>query len=305
MDRERHHVLQRPGAGVEPRHGRHRRDDGQDLLDRPDELPPAAAGAGEHERDGRHQGDHQHERPGRLQQPRGRQRPAVGAGNEFPDAEPQSVAYSDSHPDADAHSDPDANTNPHAHAHAQSHTDPGTTPTPSVALSASADSYVRDGSYAGQNFGGATPLLVKGAISGGGYVRSAYLQFDLSGVTDPINSAVLQLTASEQVGSAEASIPIAVYAVSDTGWTETGITYATAPAAGQALASGSVAGTNPQVYTFDLTSYLQQEQALGHTVVSFAIQGTTFTSGMAQFDSREGASGPQLLLATTTPTPTP
>ena len=77
---------------------------------------------------------------------------------------------------------------------------PAPTTTSTVTLATTADAYVRDGTYAGQNFGTAGQLLVKNAVSGGGYVRTAYLKFDLTG-TGPITSAVLRLYGSELAGA--------------------------------------------------------------------------------------------------------
>src|SRR5687767_8015442 len=58
-------------------------------------------------------------------------------------------------------------------------------------LSAAADSYVRDGSFAGSNFGGATELIVK--RSGTDFNRETLLRFDLSGVAAGVTSAKLRV----------------------------------------------------------------------------------------------------------------
>ena len=93
---------------------------------------------------------------------------------------------------------------------------PHPTPTPtgtSQTLLPTDDAYVRDGSYATSNFGNATQLLVKSATPGGGYVRVAYLHFDITGSL-PITSAVLHLYGAEQAGaSIEPSVNLAAYPV--------------------------------------------------------------------------------------------
>ena len=175
-----------------------------------------------------------------------------------------------------------------------------------ISLVPSADAYVRDGSFAGTNFGSATQLLVKNAVSGGGYVRTAYLKFNLAGLA-PASSAVLQLYGNEVAGATEPSIAVAVYPVASSNWSESSITFANAPVVGSTpLASVNVTGTTEKLYTFDLTSYIKQQQALGNTTVTIALRGTLFTGGMVTFDSRESAThGPQLVLNSSTPIPTP
>jgi hypothetical protein len=50
-----------------------------------------------------------------------------------------------------------------------------------VTLAAPADTYVQNGTYAGQNFGQAATVQVKN-INSPGYDRRAYVRFDLTGV---------------------------------------------------------------------------------------------------------------------------
>src|SRR3954470_2207441 len=56
---------------------------------------------------------------------------------------------------------------------------------------AAADSYVRDGSYAGSNFGTATELDVK--VSGTDFNRETLLRFDISSAGSTVTSAKLRL----------------------------------------------------------------------------------------------------------------
>jgi hypothetical protein len=167
-----------------------------------------------------------------------------------------------------------------------------------------ADAYVRDGSYASQNYGSSTQLLVKDATPGGGYVRTSYLQFNLAGVST-VTSAFLQLYGAEQAGSSESSITIGAYPVAGSAWSEGTITDANAPAVGTtAITTVSVAGTTTQEYIFDLTSYIQQQLLLGKTSITIALQGTAYTNGTVVFNSREAATlGPQLFIGVPAPTP--
>ena len=132
-----------------------------------------------------------------------------------------------------------------------------------ASLSAAADAYVRDGSYASQNFGSDTQLVVKDAVGGGGFLRTSYLKFDLTGVS-AVNAAFLQLYGAEKAGSPEPSISVGVYPVAGSTWSENAITSTNAPAISSTpIATVTVTGTTAQQYTLDLTSYIQQQLALG------------------------------------------
>jgi len=168
----------------------------------------------------------------------------------------------------------------------------------------------RTGSYSNTNYGSATTLLVKDAISGDGYVRTAYLKFSLSGVA-PMTGATLQLYGSEVAGAPEPSITVGVYPVANSNWSQSTITGANAPAIGTSpLATATISGTTPRTYSFNLSTYLEQQQAAGAAYVTVAIRGTIYTNGMVSFNSSQAAANaPQLLLNTatssSTPTPTP
>ena len=178
---------------------------------------------------------------------------------------------------------------------------PTPTPTPtstSASLPPIADAYVRDGTFANTNFSSSSALLLaKDAISGGGFVRNAYLTFNLQGVA-PITTAVLQLFGDETSGSPEPAITLAAYPVANTSWTQNTITFNNAPAVGStAINTVVITGTTPQIYALNLTSYLQQQQALGNTLVSVALEGVQFTTGGTQFNSTlAGAGQPALLI---------
>jgi hypothetical protein len=182
---------------------------------------------------------------------------------------------------------------------------PSVDPT-TVALAPIAAAYARDGAYANESFGTSNVLDAKDAISGGGFVRVTYLAFNLQGVA-PITSAVLQLYGSETSGSPEPSITLADYPVANAVWDQNTITFANAPAVeATPINSLTVTGTTAQFYTLDLTSYLQQQQALGYTRVSVALEGVQYTDGGTQFNSTQAATNqPVLLINNSTGTPTP
>ncbi|MGN6643167.1 MAG: CBM96 family carbohydrate-binding protein, partial [Verrucomicrobiota bacterium] len=88
-----------------------------------------------------------------------------------------------------------------------------------------ADAFVRDGAYAQTNFGTASILELKtGAV---GTKRDVYLKFDLNGVWK-IESATLRFFAALAVRKPTA-LSTTAYGVTDTNWTETGITWNNRP----------------------------------------------------------------------------
>jgi uncharacterized repeat protein (TIGR03803 family) len=165
----------------------------------------------------------------------------------------------------------------------------------SVTLGATADAYVRNGSYANTNFGSATQLLIKQAVSPDD--RVAYLTFNLKGVAaSSLKQATLRLFGALQTGS-NPNLKINVLAVAQTGWSESTITFKNAPATGAVLGSAVVPNSTSQWYTFNLTSYLQKQLAAGKTSVSLAIVGTVDSTQIVAFNSRHASSNaPQLVV---------
>ncbi|MFC1438659.1 polysaccharide lyase family 8 super-sandwich domain-containing protein [Streptacidiphilus sp. N1-10] len=160
-------------------------------------------------------------------------------------------------------------------------------------LAAVADAYVRDGSYAATNYGTATTLVAKNTgTTGGGYSRAAYLAFDTSALAGAtVTSAVLQVYGfvSDSGGT---QTTLDAYAVGDTGWTETGLTWNNRPALGDLLASAAVTGTKAWL-SFDVTSQLAAPGRIGLALWQSA-------AGLAVvLNSRESSAyQPQLVVTT-------
>lgn len=166
----------------------------------------------------------------------------------------------------------------------------------STPLAPLADAYIRDGTYAGTNFGQATQLVVKNG--GVGYDRVIYLTFDLSSLST-VNSAQLRLYGSIS-STNNTNLALAAFAVSNATWKETGITWNNAPATGTSpLSTATVLDNTPRWYTFDLTSYVQQLRAAHSNRITIAIKMTTFSAGdYVLFNSREsGVNAPQLVIS--------
>lgn len=157
------------------------------------------------------------------------------------------------------------------------------------------NAYVQDGSDSGDNFNGATSLIVK-HVSGSntGFERRTFLKFDLTGIskTGNISSAKLQL-----YGQSGSTASIGAYTVADTTWTEPAIDWNNQPALGSAINTTSV-GTGTQYWTWDVTSWIQNQVASGATEASIAlVMTTTIQAGAgAAFNSREAGTNPPLLI---------
>ena len=90
-----------------------------------------------------------------------------------------------------------------------------------------------------------------------------------------------------------------LYAVSNTTWTETGLTWNNKPVSGSAIGGVKlITSTTGQWYEWDVTAYLQQQRLAGATAVSFALKSPNTSDPWAIFNSGENAmNGPQLLVA--------
>jgi hypothetical protein len=168
-------------------------------------------------------------------------------------------------------------------------------PAAPVTLRASADAFVRDGSYAGRNFGGLGELQIKKDATG--YNREIYLKFDL---TDPdltsIGSAKLRLYG--KIDSATEFASIAAYGAADTSWNESTLTWDNRPAAdGSQLAARNVSTSAYKWYEWDVTSYLQAQRAAGATAVTLVLRSQAKTGPNPLFNSDEAATNrPQLVI---------
>ena len=147
-------------------------------------------------------------------------------------------------------------------------------------FTSAADSYV-DSSLPTKNYGTSTAIRVDGSPM----VRT-YLTFTLTGVSGTVTNATLRVFAN----SAQ-SVGYDVYSVSDTSWTEAGLTWNNAPtlAATKTGSSGAVAaGTWTTVNVTALVS--------GNGTISVALVTTSTTA--LSMSSKEGANAPQLVVTT-------
>jgi hypothetical protein len=156
----------------------------------------------------------------------------------------------------------------------------------STTFTAEADAYV-DESNSSSNYGSNQSLRVDGSP-----VIHSYLRFNISGIDGSVTKATLRIYANSK-----SSAGIEVDKVADSNWEENGITYANAPALGEAI--GSSTGFHPNTWvSVDVTSYVQ-----ANGKISLAIVSKNETA--IKLASREsGERAPQLVLESATP-PTP
>jgi hypothetical protein len=163
--------------------------------------------------------------------------------------------------------------------------------------SPAADSYVRDGSYAGNNFGTAATMTVK--LDGASFARESYLRFNVS---DLANASSVKVVLIPVGGGAEiATTTLSFELLSNDTWTETGITWNNRPTTSTVIGTGTgfVIGTPVEL---DVTSQAHAEAA-GDGLLSLRIRSTTLGSqkGM-DFGTRENTTvANQPVLEITTP----
>lgn len=163
-------------------------------------------------------------------------------------------------------------------------------------LSAVADAYVRDGSGAGNRYGADPQLLVKTSRYTGSN-RYAYLKFDLAALGPTIGSARLRLFGRLN-DAAPGSVTTGIFATSDVGWAESGLTWNNKPAfGGVPLAIARVTSDPAKWYGWDLTDYLRKQKEAGARFVTLVVKNTTRPRSAAGFNSDEAAIGkPQLVV---------
>ncbi len=109
-----------------------------------------------------------------------------------------------------------------------------------------ADGMVRDGTYAGDNFGSDNFMMVK-TTSTSGNTRHGYVQFDATALPAAASRVWLRLTPSS-VGDAVATATFRVFPVANDGWTEGGLTWSNKPpASGTELGSFTGAATGQSI----------------------------------------------------------
>jgi PKD repeat protein len=152
-------------------------------------------------------------------------------------------------------------------------------PPPAQTFLPTADAYVKSSS-ASSNYGTSSELRVKASDT----TYRSYLRFDVGSLAGPaVISARLRLFTTDSSPDGGALYPVA------SSWTESGITWATAPAIGGAPIAAGAAVTAGQWREIDVTSWVR-----GTGTYAFALASSS--SNTAYYSSRQGANPPQLVV---------
>jgi endo-1,4-beta-D-glucanase Y len=177
-------------------------------------------------------------------------------------------------------------------------------PTTTTTLTATKDAYVRNGEFAATAYGSTDPSILSTKLNTAtttGFDRQTYIGFDVSSVTGTISSAVVKVYGKlEDIRST--NIPVGLYAVTNSTWTETGLTWNNKPATGTSLGSVTITDSTARYYTLDITAYVNSEKAAGHSAISLALINSAISTPRIVFNSKEtGSNAPQLVITATAP----
>lgn len=162
----------------------------------------------------------------------------------------------------------------------------------SQAGSTLADAYVRNGSYAGTNYGTSSDLIIKSDATS--YNRKAYVKFDISAVTRPkVSSGILKMYVSAVNTSPQRTIN--VYTTNTTSWMENTITWNNAPM--DTVLAGKFVVTGTGIQTIDVTNAINRQLTSANRNMSFLFLNTgAFSStGDMTFSSKEAATNKPVL----------
>jgi Bacterial Ig domain/Calcineurin-like phosphoesterase/Fibronectin type III domain len=178
---------------------------------------------------------------------------------------------------------------------------PTNTPTPTAVVlnfNPSADAEVRHASPT-SNFGTTADLSV---VAGSGAEKEGYLKFTVGGVTQPIQSAILRVTASN--GSANGP---ALYTSPNTTWTETGITWSNKPGRTMVATDDKGVINKNDTVDYNVTSFVGGNGTYTFVLATDSTDDTVFNSR----DSNPSGKRPVLIITlggsgvpTATPAPT-
>jgi endoglucanase len=166
------------------------------------------------------------------------------------------------------------------------------------------DAYVRDGANATLVHGvtDSTLLMTKiNPTTTTGNNRESYLLFDANSVTGTINSVKLKVYGKVDQ-TAVASIPVGVFSVANTSWTENSLTWNNKPATGStALASADIPSAAYSYAIWDVTSYVRSEITAGRKLIALSLKSLASNDSRIFFNSAEtGNNPPQLVIDATT-----
>jgi hypothetical protein len=151
------------------------------------------------------------------------------------------------------------------------------------------DTFVRAGTFSDDNFGTNELLDIK-AAGGNDYTRKTLLKWDVSGMTDRVHRATIDLTLRWPVVTT-----LAVYLINDDSWSADTVTWNTAPAEEQSSSRPLPVVDGPNVV--DVTDWVNAA-ITGDGTLSVAIFAESGTDTYVGYMSSETGSGPVLKIDT-------
>lgn len=160
------------------------------------------------------------------------------------------------------------------------------------------DAYVRDGTNAAITFGTTDSTFLLTKVSPAGQLNNAretYLTFDLTNTANTVSSVVLKVFGYIE-GTTAISVPVGVYPVSSSTWSEKTITWNNKPASDSTLLSSAVLTNDAaRYYTWDVTGYVQRELAAGRKKITLVLKSQQAHDPRIFLNAKEaGANTPQL-----------
>ena len=153
------------------------------------------------------------------------------------------------------------------------------------------DAHVRNGSYANENYGLESGLLIK--AGGTNFYRKSFIKFDLNTMKESFQKTILSVYAAKVDANAE--VPLSIYTVAHNNWTEQGITWNNAPPAVKKIAE-KVIKDDGFWYEFDVTEFVQQALT-GDKYISFCLDDQAGTNKMVMLESKELCYKPQMQIS--------
>lgn len=165
-----------------------------------------------------------------------------------------------------------------------------------VSSTASADTYIRGGSYASNSYDSSTDLWLK-EPNNTSFKRRIFLAFDVSSISGTVTSATLQMTPTT-IGSSADNVESEVYEADD--WAN-GLVWNDNPGVNDLLDSYSGSYTSGSAISFDVTSWVAEAAQNGDEEVFLSIQSAGIDSGsdyvrFASIESGTASSRPQLTI---------
>ena len=158
-------------------------------------------------------------------------------------------------------------------------------------IAPNADTYIRGGIYANDNYGTEGGIVVRNFGGGNNVTREGLLRFDLGGLSPArIQRARVRLFCNG-LWSSPSSVSLAE--VSDDTWDESTVTWNTAPSYSTPVTATAHIGASGHAYDWDVTDYIRSE-AQGDDEASFAVVGAPINIGFG-FNTKEALSGQPVL----------